>query len=118
MSVEVNKYGVNKAIKSHLLSDEEMKKVGFTNQNKEYWYFYRDLGNEISFNVKIYLKDLDNPNIEIIDEDYCQHYDYQRYLKNIPENEFVIKIRDKVEYWMEYLQSNGVLSGHVKGEYI
>jgi len=116
--MELNKYGVNACIKAHLLPDEQMRKIGFTDYLEGYWYFFRDLGNEISFSVTINKADAEDLCINILDEDYCQPYDYQKYLKNIPENEFVIKIRDKVEYWMKYLQDESILSGHIKGEYI
>lgn len=116
--MELNKHGVNACIKAHLLPDEQMRKIGFTDYREGYWYFCRDLGNEISFSVTINKNDAEDLRIDILDEDYCQPYDYQKYLKNIPENEFVLKIKDKVEHWMEYLQSDGVLSGHIKGEYI
>lgn len=118
MSVEVNKHGVNACIKAHLLPDKKMRKVGFTDYREGFWYFCRDLGHEISFSVTINKADAEDLCIDVLDEDFGQPYDYQRYLKNIPENEFAIKIRDKVEYWMEYLQDEGVLSGHIKGEYI
>lgn len=116
--MELNKYGVNACIKAHSLPDEQMREIGFVNGDKSYWYFYKDLGNEISFNVRIYLSDIENPHIEVIDEEFCQLYDYQQYLKENSNFEFAIEIRNKVEIWMEYLQNHGVLSGHIKGEYI
>ena len=116
--MELNKHGVNACIKAHLLPDEQMRKIGFTDYREGYWYLYRDLGNEISFNVTINKNDVEDLCIDVLDEDFGQPYDYQKYLKNIPENEFVLKIKDKVEHWMEYLQNFSVLSGHIKGEYI
>jgi len=119
MSVEVNKYGVNKCIKAYLLSDERMREIGFTDYRKGNWYFCRDLiKGDISFNVTINKKDAEDLRIDVLDEHFGQPYDYQYYLINDPNFDFAIKVRDKVEYWMEYLQGNGVLSGHVKGEYI
>lgn len=35
-----------------------------------------------------------------------------------PTFEPALIVRQQVEEWMKYLQENGVLSGHVKGEYI
>ena len=49
---------------------------------------------------------------------FCQSYDYQRILERNPSHQLAGIVREQVEKWMEYLQDNGVLSGHVKGEYI
>lgn len=135
MSIEVNSHGVNKAIKYHILPDEKMKEIGFcknyyegTNHEKysPYWYFVRGIkfpnekrwrNIEIDFQVNI-PKDGSDLNIMVIDMDFCQPYDYQYILKHKPENECAKIVRDEVERWMEYLQKNGVLSGHEYGAYI
>ena len=41
MTVEVNSNGVNKLIKYNILSDEEMRDIGFTDYSKDTWYFCR-----------------------------------------------------------------------------
>lgn len=130
MSVEVNSHCVNKAIKYHILSDERMKEIGFRKNYYEgtdheerspYWYFSRMIkfpkekrwrGLEISFNVHI-PKDGSDLNIMVLDDDFCQPYDCQRI-----NNDCSKIVREEVEKWMKYLQDNGVLSGHVYGEYI
>ena len=43
MSVEVNSNGVNKLIKYNILSDEEMRDIGFTDYSKDNWYFCRTI---------------------------------------------------------------------------
>lgn len=116
--MELNKYGVNACIKAHLLPDTEMRKIGFTDYRDGYWYFCRDLGHEISFSVTINKNDAEDLCIDVLDENFGQPYDYQYYLQNDLNFEFAIKIRDKVEKLMEILQFQGVLSGHIKGEYI
>lgn len=135
MSVEVNSHGVNKLIKYHILSNERMKKIGFHKNYYEgtdheepapYWYFMRSIkfpkeerwdDVEISFNVHI-PKDGSDLDILVLDEDWCQPYDYQYILSKNPENECAKIVKEEVEKWMKYLQDNGVLSGHVYGEYI
>jgi len=116
--MELNKYGVNACIKAHLLADEQMRKIGFTDYRKGYWCFYRDLGYEISFSVTINRDNIEDLRIDILDEDYCQLYDYQ-YMSSFGSiNPIACEIDEKVEKLMEYLQSYGVLSGHIEGEYI
>lgn len=118
----VNSHSTNTEIKAHILSDEDMRLIGFTDLNPSKWYYFRivpNLGNgiEISFNVTI---PKDGSDIEIItlDEDFLQPYDYQYILSRNPNFEYAVKVHDFVEKQMAYLQNAGVLSGHRYGEYI
>jgi hypothetical protein len=135
MNVEVNSHGVNKLIKATILSDEKMKEIGFNKNYYEgtdhekyspYWWFTRGIefpkekkwkGIEIDFTVKI-PKDGSDINIMVLDMDFCQPYDYQRILNKNPKHLCANIVNEQVEMWMKYLQNNGVLSGHVYGEYI
>lgn len=92
MNVELNSNGVNKLIKATILSDERMREIGFTDYAKDSWYFCRLIkfpkekryyGYEISFNVNI-PKDNSDIRIVILDEDFCQPYDYQYMLNKNP----------------------------------
>lgn len=133
--VEVNSYGVNKAIKYHILSDEKMieigfRKISFTNQSQEnkstpQWSFWKTLQfpnekrwkyTEISFNVHII--DGFDLRIEVLDDHFMQPYDYQFLLEKNPRNECALIVKEQVEKWMKYLQDKDVLSGHNYGEYI
>lgn len=135
MNVELNSNGVNKKIKAHILSDDEMREIGFHKNYYEgtdyeeyspYWWFskiikfpkeerYRNF--EIDFDVKI-PKDGSDLNIMVLDMDFCQIYDYQRILNRNQHNEAALIVKEQVEEWMAYLQEKGVLSGHEYGEYI
>lgn len=118
--VELNEFHCNKKLKGHILSSREMKKAGFR-ELEDRWFYSRMLDKkaDISFDVSIYK---DNPtervNIEVFDEDYGQHYDFQKYLNKNPHFEFALKIRNAVEMEMARLQELGIISGHIKGEYI
>ena len=124
--VELNSNCVNVKIKAHILSDEEMRKIGFTDYSKDRWFFCRSItfpreprykGFDISFSVSI-PKDGSDIRIDVLDEDFCQPYDYQSMLHKNPTFEPALIVYEQVEELMDYLQSKGVLSGHVKGEYI
>ena len=126
MSVEVNSHGVNKLIKATILSDERMREIGFTDYGKDRWYFCRFInfpkekryrGIEISFSVTI-PKDGSDIRIDVLDEAFLQPYDYQYMLEKNPQFKICLIVKEQVEEWMKYLQDNGVLSGHVYGEYI
>lgn len=62
--------------------------------------------------------DIEDLGIDILDEDFCQPYDYQNILESNKEHKFALCIKSGVEYWMKYFQENKVLSGHMHGEYI
>ena len=128
--LKLNSHGVNATIEARILSDDKMKEIGFTDHCKDNWYFCRLLkipvankkgkkkyDNDISFNITI-PKDGSDIRIDVLDENFCQPYDYQFMLHKNPTFKFALNVKEQVEEWMEYLQNNGVLSGHNKGDYI
>lgn len=117
LDIEVNSKGTNKAIKANVLSDEMMREIGFTSYNPNTWYFYKDLGNEITFDVTI-PKDGSDIEIATIDEEWGQYYDYQGILQRNLQFEFALNIKEKVEKWMTYLTEKGVIYGWNPGDYI
>lgn len=129
-NVEVNSHGVNKKIKANILSDAEMRKIGFTDHCKDRWYFcreidlkdrkYRDI--DISFSITI-PKDGSDIRIDVLDEAFCQPYDYQSMIvharsRRMQPNKVCVETFNQVEHWMKYLSDNGIITGHVYGEYI
>lgn len=118
-TVEINSNGVNKQIKAHILDDKTMEEIGFTEYRKGFLYFCRivDPDLDISFSVTI-PRDGSDIRIDVLDEAFCQPYDYQNILVNNPEHKTALRVQSKVEEWMEYLQDRGVFSGHIPGEYI
>lgn len=123
MEIQTNSHGTNLAIKFCILSDSEMRKIGFTDNNSDRWYYWKfkifPHNLEISFDVTI-LKDGSDMWINVLDEDFLQPYDYQKMMdKTKRENcELPYLVNDWVESQMKYLQNTGVLNGHIKGEYI
>ena len=126
----LNSHGVNSAIKAYILPENKMREIGFTDYCKDNWYFCRCLqipvsgkknkiryNNDISFNLTI-PKDGSDIRIDVLDENFCQPYDYQHMLHKNPTFKFALNVKEQVEEWMEYLQGYGVLSGHNKGDYI
>ena len=127
--VELNSHGVNAKIKAHILDDATMREIGFTDYAKDRWYFCRGINFkdakkkrglkniDVSFSVTI-PKDGSDIRIDVLDEWFCQPYDYQYILEKDPEHKIANIVKEQVEYWMEKLQEDGVLKGHVRGEYI
>lgn len=118
MGVIVNENGVNANIKAHILSEDKMRELGFTDFREGYWYYCKDLGGDITFNLSINKTNALDFKLDILDENYCQPYDYQYMLILKPDSRFATQIEKAVEEQMKYLQNAGVLSGHVRGNYI
>ena len=82
--IKLNSHCVNAKIQGHILSDDKMKEIGFTEYRKGYLYFCRGIqfpkekryrGIDISFSVTI-PRDGSDIRIDVLDEDFCQPYDY------------------------------------------
>lgn len=128
-NINLNSHYVNADIKAHILPDNQMKAAGFRyekgcDKNPDKWMYthcldvpenYNDT--EITFSVHIPV-DGSDINIQVIDEDFGQPYDYQYMLENNPRFAFALFIRERVEEQMQKLQDAGVLSGHNKYDYI
>ena len=101
----INKY-MNANIKANILSDDEMKKLGFTSNTGKTWYFCKKVANDwgISFNISINKNDK-SVEIEILDEAFCQPCDYQSSLRKT-RNKLLINIHNNVQEIMKYLMDN------------
>lgn len=115
--VELNSNGTNKAIKANILSDDKMRKIGFTETNNGKWRYYREVAEDISFNVAI-PKDGSDISIDTLDEAFLQPYDYQHILSVMPLFPFASSVKKNVEKQMQYLTDKGVIEGWKPGMYI
>lgn len=117
--VKLDENGLNANIKAHILPDEKMRQLGFTDRNKNVWYFHECWGDiEISFNVRI---PKDNPKdleIDVLDENFLQPYDYQYILSRIPDQKVALMVKNRVDRCMTRLIDGGVLSGWKVGDYL
>ena len=115
--MELDKNGLNAALNSTILPDEEMRKLGFTDYSATSWYYCSRVGAGITLNVSI-PKDGSRFRIDVLDEDFGQPYDYQEYLVRNPEQEFALGVKEAVEKQMEFLSLAGVITGFTQGMYI
>lgn len=116
---EVDENGLNKKIKAHILSDKEMEAAGFRFiESVNRWVFFRFVGKDISFNVGINKDDESDFRIDVLDEDFCQPYDYQAIMASDKRHPVASSVFKKVEEYMEKLSDAGIISGHEYGEYI
>lgn len=115
--VTLNSHHCNAAIQVTVLSDEEMRAAKFTDHREGWWYYSHRLFDTISFNISI-AKDGSDWNIDVLDEDFLQPYDFQRIIQNNPTLPYARKVASCVEEQMSYLHNKGIINGHNKGEYI
>lgn len=104
-------------MKINLLSEQEMRDIGFTEHRKDNWYFCRAITQDITFNLSM-KKDGKTFKIDVLDEDFCQPYDYQYYLSKTPNSEFALNVKKKVETIMLELCDRGIITEYEVGDYI
>lgn len=123
--MEFTTWGNNANIQVHILDDIKMVDAGFITCHNDlcidpYWYMckqvYGSEFSEITFNMTIYTEK--DWQIDILDEAFCQPYDYQWLLtrQNVPKAAYIIK--NNVDAIMQQLLDFGIISGWTVGDYI
>ncbi len=100
------------------VTKEILLKYGFTNHNKPTLYYYRMVGNKISFNLSVDAKTLDITAIDVLDEDFLQPYDYQSMLINNRNFTHARQVFDRVDEVLNKLQDDGIITGYERGMYV
>ena len=106
------------------ISEEELIKLGFRNNENNYYICKNLIGKwEITFNLTIYKNDK-RIKIDVLDEMFLQPYDYQSILKRqqfvngININSYSYRVHIKVQEIMKWLLDNNVIIGYQIGDYI
>lgn len=99
---------------------KDFKKYGFTEHHKGYLYFNRMLSKEyeISFSLSVRVRDMKLERVDILDENFCQPYDYQFYLEQNKNNKFALGIKKKVDDRLLDMQEKGLIEGFTVGDYV
>ena len=122
--VPVNSRMQNANIKGHILDKEQMEALGFWyNENSMAWIYSKTLYNEDYFFCKITDNDIE---IMILDDNFCQPYDYQNMLhgvdhereKNTNWYKYAMKVHNKVQEIMAKFVEGGVISGYERNDFI
>lgn len=117
--VEINEHGNNAAIKVHILDDATMKRNGFRrfiSGEDNWWYFCNRVHKDITFNMTIY--DSGNWAIDILDEAFCQPYDYQAMYERGNHMSFILTVMKNVNEIMDSFVHKGIISGWKVGDYV
>lgn len=105
-------------MKVNLLSDKKMRELGFMRRESSRWYFFEDLGLDITFSMWIELGEEIGLKIDVLDESFLQPYDYQYMLKEIPDHKFANKVDKQVRKIMLQFVDAGLIEGYTDGDYI
>lgn len=105
--------GVDKNIRSHILSNSEMSDLGFTHYSDDGWYFYRMVGDGVSLNV-LAADDDSFLGLRLLEEDHFQPLDLNDEVENMHmSKEEADNINREVNKWMRYLEGAGVIEGYI-----
>lgn len=115
--VPLTKRKQNAMIQANILDDKKMHEIGFTDYSKDSWYYCRDIGLDISFNVSINKK-TSEIKIDVLDEWFLQPFDYQAQIQDGRNDDFINNINKQVQGQMRYLMDTGVITGYRMGDYI
>lgn len=109
----------NALIQGHVVADKEMREAGFTDHRDGIWYYCAMLSDVsgISFNCTINKK-TNHVEIDVLDEDWLQTYDYQLILKKDTKHHYALLVHAQVQKQMQKLQEIGVIDGYIPNDYI
>lgn len=120
--VPLNNKHINSNIKINILEEDKMRELGFTDYCKTSWTYreavFVDGDFVVTFNLSIKKDNPKNFDIDILDDNWCQPYDYQKYLRTSPNFKTGLKVHNKVQEIMKKLLDNGVIEGYILGDYI
>lgn len=97
---------------------DSLLNYGFSNYHKPTLYYCKMVGSDVSLNISLDINTLEIKQIDVLDEDFGQPYDYQAIILKGKANESVIKIYHNVNNELAKLQHDGIITGFEKGMYI
>lgn len=117
--VAYTKHHNNAALSMHPLDDATMRELGFTDLRKGYWYLCRRVSPDSDTTLNVHIaKDGHDWQIDVLDENFCQPYDYQYLLSVNPTLDYANNVADECEKWFRKLSEWGLLSGWHEGMYV
>lgn len=98
IGVTYTKHQNNAALSMSSAEDSTMRRLGFTDHREGYWYLCRSVSpdHDMTLNVEI-AKDGSDWQIDVLDENFCQPYDYQYLLNVNPTLDYPNKVADECE---------------------
>ena len=113
---EVDERGQNKNLSFHIIDSHLMESVGFKHTH-DFWILCDSI-NTVSINIKI--TDDEIGTIDVLDDDFCQPYDFQQMILEKVDNAptLAIKIQHKLYTILDSMKTFGILEGWEWGDYV
>ncbi len=113
---ELDEKGQNKNLRFHVVDEYFMKSVGF-NHTHDFWILCDSI-NTVSITIKI--TDDDIGTIDVMDDDFCQPYDFQQMIleKGDDAPSSAIKIQHKLYIILDSMKTFGILEGWEWADYV
>lgn len=116
---KLNSHNVNANIVFHELDDVHMAAAGFKKLDDGTWSYSRIKRYKyLTLDFWVHKSPNDDLAIDILDDDFCQPYDYQYMEAQGNVTEYTRFARSFAEEQMKHLADAGILSGHTPGDYI
>lgn len=114
---EVDENGQNKNLRFHIIDTHLMESVGFKH-TYNFWILYDSVDEDITINIKI--TDNEVGTIDILDDNFCQPYDFQKMIYDLGDNApfTAIKVQHKLYTILDSMKTFGILEGWEWGDYI
>lgn len=106
-------------MKAHILDEQTMRAIGFTDYKKDTWYYVVSVYKDITFNISIPKDNPDGFEIDVLDEMFLQPYDYQwmiAEMENPPQVAYTV--RDRVNDELTKLAKLKIISDWKRGDYV
>ena len=92
-------------MKANILTDDQMRDIGFTDYFKSEWYFCKEICEKYPVTINFSInKTTKNCRISILDENFLQPYPYEKDKE----------IYDNAQKWVDYLIDKCILSKNIK----
>ena len=92
-------------MKVNILTDEQMRNIGFTDNFKPNWYFCKRICEKYPVTINFSInKKTKNCEIDILDENFLQPYPYEKDKE----------IYGNAQKWIDYMIDKGILSKNIK----
>lgn len=116
---ELTAKGFTNRIKiSEQQTKQSLLEYGFTNHNKPTLYYAQMVDKHISFNLTIDASTLEIKNIDVLQEDFLQPFDYQAEILSGTYSGKARNTYNKVNNILSELQKDGIIVGFSKGMYV
>lgn len=113
---EIDENGQNKNLRFHIIDESLMRSVGFKH-TYNFWILCNSINN---VSIIIEITDDEIGTINVLDDDFCQPYDFQKMIADYGDNapSLAIKIQYELYSILDSMKTFGILEGWEWGDYV